>query len=114
MRAFILITLVFACAVIAGRPLAHTKERWVSLFNGKDLAGWHLRDPQGPNGWKVRNGVYVNTPPSTDIQTNAEYYDFQLHVEFRVSDGDGNSGVYMRDKSDMLLKRALSGKENAA
>ncbi len=103
MRAFILITLVFACVFIAGGPLGHTKEHRISLFNGKDLAGWHLRDPKGPNGWKVQNGVYVNTPPSTDIQTDAEYYDFQLHVEFRVSDGDGNSGVYMRDKYEVQI-----------
>ena len=103
MRSFILITLLFACVFIAGGPLVHTKERWVSLFNGKDLAGWHLRNPQGPNGWKVQKGVYVNTPPSTDIQTDAEYYDFQLHVEFRVSDGDGNSGVYMRDKYEVQI-----------
>ena len=93
----------FACVFIAGGPLVHTKERWVSLFNGKDLTGWHLQKPGGPNGWKVQNGVYVNTPPSTDIQTDAEYYDFQLHVEFRVSDGDGNSGVYMRDKYEVQI-----------
>jgi len=76
--------LMIVCVSIAGGTLAHGKKHGsVSLFNGKDLAGWHLRDPKGPNGWKVQNRVYVNTPPSTDIQTDAEYYDFQLHVEFK-------------------------------
>src|SRR5262249_36186385 len=36
-------------------------------------------------------------------QTDAEYYDFQLQIEFNVSDGDGNSGVYMRDKYEVQI-----------
>ena len=79
------------------------KKGWISLFNGKDLTGWHLRNTQGPNGWKVVHGVYVNTKPSTDIQTDNEYYDFLLHVEFNVSEGDGNSGVYLRDKYEVQI-----------
>jgi hypothetical protein len=103
-RTCILILVVVICASLAVVQPAQTKKQgWVSLFNGKDLAGWHLQKPDGQNGWKVRDGVYVNTPPSTDIQTDAEYYDFQLHVEFNVSEGDGNSGVYMRDKYEVQI-----------
>ena len=103
-RASLLIAVVVTCASLALVQPAQTKKQgWISLFNGKDVAGWHLRDPKGPDGWKVQNGVYVNTPPSTDIQTDAEYYDFQLHVEFNVSEGDGNSGVYMRDKYEVQI-----------
>ncbi len=103
MRTCVLIILL-TCVVIALGQSAHAKKaHWISLFNGKDLTGWHLQKPDGPNGWKVRDGVYVDTPPSTDIQTESEYYDFQLHVEFRVSDGDGNSGVYMRDKYEVQI-----------
>ena len=99
-----LLVIVLTCALITLGQSAHAKKpHWISLFNGKDLTGWHLRDPKGPNGWKVQDRVYVNTPPSTDIQTDAEYYDFQLHVEFRVSNGDGNSGVYMRDKYEVQI-----------
>lgn len=82
---------------------APAEKGWISLFNGKDLSGWHLRDPTGPNGWNVADGVYVNTKPSTDIQTDAEYYDFLLHVEFKVSEGNGNSGVYLRDKYEVQI-----------
>lgn len=82
---------------------APAEKGWISLFNGKDLSGWHLRDPKGPNGWSVADGVYVNTKPSTDIQTDAEYYDFLLHVEFKVSEGNGNSGVYLRDKYEVQI-----------
>ena len=92
---------VFACSA-AG---AHGQDNkgWISLLNGKDLTGWHLRNAQGPNGWKVIDQVNVNTPPGTDLQTDAEYYDFQLHVEFKVTAGNGNSGVYMRDKYEVQI-----------
>jgi len=104
MRTFILILVVVTGASVASvQPAVAKKRGWVSLFNDKDLTGWHLRDPKGRNGWKVENGDYVNTPPGTDIQTDAEYYDFQLHVEFRVSEGEGNSGVYMRDKYEVQI-----------
>ncbi len=103
MRTFFLIT-ALTCALIALGQSAHAKKpNWISLFNGKDLTGWHFRNPAGPNGWKILDGVYVNTPPSTDIQTDSEYYNFQLHVEFNVSQGDGNSGVYMRDKYEVQI-----------
>jgi Domain of Unknown Function (DUF1080) len=103
MRAFLLTVLLFVCFSLADLPFAHAKKGWVSLFNGKDLKGWHLRNPTGANGWKIDKGVYVNTPPGTDIQTDAEYYDFELHLEFKVSEGDGNSGVYMRDKYEVQI-----------
>jgi hypothetical protein len=92
-------------AVLAGSAGAggQNKKGWIPLFNGKDLTGWRLRNAQGPNGWKVIDNVNVNTPPSTDLQTVDEYYDFQLQVEFKVTEGDGNSGVYMRDKYEVQI-----------
>ncbi|HZM89685.1 MAG TPA: DUF1080 domain-containing protein [Blastocatellia bacterium] len=97
--------LVLTAVVVCTTPFAwgQDKKGWIPLLNGKDLTGWHLRKPDGPNGWKVVDHVTVNTPPSTDIQTDAEYYDFQLHVEFKVTAGEGNSGVYMRDKYEVQI-----------
>jgi hypothetical protein len=87
-----------------------SQDAWIALFNGKDLSGWHFRQPAapnapGPNGWTVVNGEYLNTKPSTDIQTDREFYDFDLHVEFKVTAGagSGNSGVYLRDKYEIQL-----------
>lgn len=92
---------------VAQRPSATEQTSgidWTPLFNGKDLTGWHLRKPDGPNGWIVADGIYLNTPPSTDIQTDAEYNDFDLHVEFKVIPGaTGNSGVYLRDKYEIQI-----------
>jgi hypothetical protein len=101
---FLMVTILaaaFACA--ADGVYGQDKKGWIPLLNGKDLTGWHLRKAQGTNGWKVTDQVLVNTPPGTDLQTDAEYYDFQLHVEFKVTPGDGNSGVYMRDKYEVQI-----------
>jgi hypothetical protein len=109
MRTRILITLIVLTLIFVANVLGQSskpdpdKKSWISLFNGKDLTGWHLRNAQGPNGWKVIDGVYINTPKSTDIQTDAEYYDFQLHVEFKVDPEHGNSGVYLRDKYEVQI-----------
>jgi Domain of Unknown Function (DUF1080) len=100
-RVTLTLAALMACSAAAANR--QDKEGWISLLNGKDLTGWHLRNANGPNGWKVIDHVYVNSPPSTDIQTDSEYYDFQLHVEFKVTAGDGNSGVYMRDKFEVQI-----------
>ena len=75
---------------------------WIELFNGKDLAGWHLRKPDGPNLWKVADGVYTTAAKGTDLQTDRDFYNFQLHVEFRIAPGS-NSGVYMRDRYEIQI-----------
>lgn len=78
----------------------------VDLFNGRDLSGWSLAQPEKKNGWKVRDGVLLNDTPKTDfsaygehgnLRTDAEFEDFQLHVEYRLPTGTGgNSGIYLR------------------
>lgn len=76
----------------------------VSLFNGKDLTGWHLYDPKKKNGWKAVDGMLVNESPKTDfastgsygnLQTEETFEDFWLHIEFLI-EGNRNSGVYLR------------------
>lgn len=72
------------------------RDGWIPLFNGRDLSGWKLRNPDGPNGWTVVDGVYVNTPPSTDILTERAFSDFDLYVEVKPAEKT-NSGLYLRD-----------------
>jgi hypothetical protein len=104
MRSTLMNTLILmVLALPMGATHGQDTKGWISLLNGKDLSGWHLRKADGPNGWKVVDQALVNTPASTDLQTDAEYYDFQLHVEFKVTPGNGNSGVYMRDKYEVQI-----------
>ena len=75
----------------------------IKLFNGKDLTGWRLINPNQANGFKVVNGELVNDPVSPDgqhgnfgnIRTDSEFDDFKLSLEVNVPEGS-NSGVYLR------------------
>ncbi len=89
----------------------------ISLFNGKDLAGWKAMNPSAPNGWSVQDGILVNTAPQepgkhisyANLQTEAEFEDFNLTLEVRVQEG-GNSGVYLRGIYEVQVSDTL-GKE---
>jgi hypothetical protein len=81
------------------------KLKWgtpIELFNGNDLAGWKLRDPQGPNGWKAVDHEMVNEMPSGDIRTEKEFKDFKLHIEFNCP-SKSNSGVYLRGRYEVQI-----------
>ena len=75
----------------------------IELFNGKDLTGWRLTDPNAFNGWSVKDGLLVNTVVHEEgkhksygnLRTDREFTDFNLSLEVRVAEG-GNSGVYIR------------------
>jgi hypothetical protein len=82
---------------------ARRSGRWISLFNGKDLAGWHARHPNAHNGWTVENGMLVNTPPSTDLVSDAKFRDFDLHYEYMYPAGS-NSGVYLRGRYEIQIQ----------
>jgi hypothetical protein len=76
----------------------------IRLFNGRDLAGWRLTDPNALSGWSVKDGVLVNEVSQEkgkphknygNLRTDGEFEDFNLALEVRVPKG-GNSGVYLR------------------
>ena len=76
----------------------------ITLFNGKDLTGWTLINPQQTNGWKVVDGTLVNDPVQTEgaphisygnLRTEKTFEDFNLKLEVNVPAGS-NSGVYLR------------------
>jgi 3-keto-disaccharide hydrolase len=76
----------------------------IRLFNGKDLTGWRLTDPNAVNGWSVKDGLLVNNPVQEEgkphknygnLRTDREFDDFNLTLEVRVGKGQ-NSGAYVR------------------
>ena len=76
----------------------------IRLFNGKDLGGWRLTDPQAASGWSMKDGLLVNEVSQEEgkphkhygnLRTDREFEDFNLTLEARVPKG-GNSGVYLR------------------
>ena len=73
--------------------------KWTSLFNGKDLAGWH--QATGEAEYAVENGCITGTThvaggPNSFLVTDATYGDFILEFEYKLDEGAGNSGVQFR------------------
>ncbi|MCM4173235.1 DUF1080 domain-containing protein [Arenibacter sp. TNZ] len=71
-----------------------------SLFNGKDLEGWHVdvpemdNNPTAINPFIVRDGMLVSLgEPQGHLITDAIYQDFRLIVEYRFAGKPGNCGV---------------------
>ena len=75
----------------------------IKLFNGKDLTGWRLINPNQANGFKVENGELINNPVNPEgqrvsfgnLRTDSEFDDFKLTLEVNIPEGS-NSGVYLR------------------
>jgi hypothetical protein len=83
-----------------GSTTRSTAQEWTSLFNGKDLTGWH--NLNGKAEYKVANGEIVGTTvtgtPNSFLATDAVYGDFILELDYKL-DGDMNSGIQVRSES---------------
>ena len=74
--------------------------QWQSLFNGKDLKGWHILN--GKAKYEVVDGTITGTTvfgePNSFLATDKDYGDFILEFEFLL-ENDMNSGVQFRSES---------------
>ena len=80
------------------------EEGWKLLFDGKSTDGWRkFKSDKVPASWKVKNGALVleKSGDGGDIITNDEYQDFELELEWMISEG-GNSGIiyYVKEGDD--------------
>jgi hypothetical protein len=70
----------------------------ISLFDGKSFSGWHAYNKKGEiKNWMIEDGAMVclgaaKDAHGGDIVTDAEYSNFELRWEWKVTKG-GNSGV---------------------
>ena len=74
----------------------------ITLFNGKDLSGWHA---SGTNQWIVKDGVLTSPHSGSNLLTDKTFNDFKLHIEFRYPQGS-NSGVYLRGRYEVQIEDA--------
>ena len=65
---------------------------WTVLLDGKSLKGWNV---VGDANWTVADGAVQADKGSGFLVTPGSYRDFQITLEFWVSD-DANSGVFLR------------------
>lgn len=80
-----------------GQAQNKDKKGWQSLFDGKTLKGWRAasKDTLPSAGWSAHDGELVFDPSKGhggDIITQQSFKDFELSVDFKVSEG-GNSGI---------------------
>jgi hypothetical protein len=71
-----------------------------SLFNGKDLSGWHVdvpdmdNNPSTKNPFIIRDGMLVSLGnPKGHLITDSIYKNYRLRVEYRFPGKPGNCGV---------------------
>lgn len=76
------------------------ESRFESIFDGEDLGAWD----GDASLWRVEDGVIVGETPEQGIERHAflvgeeSYEDFELRLQFRLVDGEGNSGVQFRSQ----------------
>lgn len=71
-----------------------------SLFNGRDLLGWHAdvpdldENPQGQSPFVVRDGLLVSLgTPGGHLITDTVHENYRLDVEYRFVGKPGNCGI---------------------
>jgi len=74
----------------------------IQLFNGKDLSGWTALNPSVEMKWTVQDGVLRNAPPTTDIISTQKFWNFKLHVDFRIVE-HSNSGIGLRGRYEIQI-----------
>jgi hypothetical protein len=86
------ILLATTCLALGGDELP---PGWKSLFNGKDLTGWHnFKSDSTRPGWQVKDGCLVCVDPRNagDLVTAEQFDWFELELDYNISEA-GNSGI---------------------
>ncbi len=106
------LTLVGTGISLAQQAAATTDAKSKSLFNGKDLQGWHVdvpeldENPQGKNPFVVRDGLLVSLgTPAGHLITDAVHKNYRLEVEYRFAGKPGNCGVLVHASKPRALYR---------
>ena len=105
------LTVIFMIALASGCESAHVvtaqectnhltadekASGWQLLFDGRDLTQWRsYHEDQVNSGWAVENGCLTRVGMGGDIITRQQFSDFELKLEWRISEA-GNSGIFIR------------------
>ncbi len=100
---------------------------FVTLFNGKDLAGWkglvanpvkrsqmdaatlataqEKADEVMRKGWEVKNGELVFSGKGDNIVTQKQYGDFEMLVDWKLDANgkEGDAGIYLRGSPQVQI-----------
>ncbi len=86
-------------SAVKGNTLSPVERKagWQLLFDGKTLTGWRgYKKPEIGAAWKAVDGALtLDGPGGGDIMTDQEFSDFELTLDWKISEG-GNSGLMYR------------------
>src|SRR5260370_4296061 len=74
-----------------------------SLFNGRDLSGWHALESDREFKWSVNNGILTAPGHGANLVTDQKFWNFRLHLEYRIPAGS-NSGIGLRARYEVQIK----------
>ena len=113
-----LILLLFSCS---GNKLTtdNNNKKWVSLFNGKNLKGWHsYQENQPGKAWQVQNGmIFLNKNPKSvekdyaDLVTNDEFENFDLKMDWKMEPCANSGLMFYVNESPQYKNTYESGPE---
>jgi len=99
---------LLAAALLGGAANVNAQTR--SLFNFKDLSGWHIdvpamdKDSSVKTPFILRDDVFVSLAnPQGHIITDASYENFRLEVQYRFPAKPGNCGVLVFASTPRVL-----------
>jgi hypothetical protein len=92
--------IVYTCTYAQDNELTSQEiaDGWQLLFNGENLYGWTSVGKNEPPtvGWEIKDGVLtvrrIGDKRGGDIITKDQYSDFDLKVDFKITEG-ANSGI---------------------
>jgi hypothetical protein len=80
----------------------HRLDAPVTLFNGKDTAGWKGQFPDKELGFSVADGVLTNEKSGNNLVSVRHFRDFALVMEYRL-EKNSNSGLYLRGRYELQV-----------
>lgn len=107
MKKLTIVSILLACIILLK---AQSQPPAVSLFNGKDLTGWHADVPKMDEDatlkspFIVRDGLLVSLGnPGGHLITDDIYQNYRLQVEYRFASTPGNCGVLVHASKPRAL-----------
>ena len=75
---------------------SNNSKEWTSIFDGETFNGWHVYNSESIGSeWSINNGELIftnNEEYGQDLITDKEYTNFELSIEWNISE-NGNSGI---------------------
>jgi hypothetical protein len=106
----LLILAIGATALSCSSNRYATQREPQSLFNGRDLSGWHIDVPTVDSNVRlrspfiVRDGMLVSLgEPRGHLITDSSFHDYRLEVEYRFPGTPGNAGVLVHASTPRAL-----------